>query len=108
VGDEYFITKGHFHAEKSRGEFYLTVEGTGALILMDKARRTVFEPMSAGTLHYIPSRTAHRVANTGRSRLTFLACWPSDAGHDYDTIQHQGFSARLRNVGGVPILVEEP
>ena len=107
VGDEYFMTKGHHHAKRSRGEFYLTFTGSGALILMDESRKTVFEPMSPGTLHYVPAYTAHRIANTGDSQLTFLACWPSDAGHDYDLIVRDGFSARLRNIGGSPVLVEE-
>ena len=108
VGDEYFMTKGHYHAKRSRSEFYLTLSGTGALILMDHARNTTFEPMSAGTLHYVSSNIAHRVANTGDSVLTFLACWPSDSGHDYESIAVRGFSARLRKVRGVPALVGEP
>ena len=108
VGDEYFMTKGHHHAKRSRGEFYLTVAGSGALILMDESRKTVFEPMSPGTLHYVSAYTAHRIANTGNSLLTVLACWPSDAGHDYDVIAREGFSGRLRNIGGSPVLVEEP
>ncbi|MGD0226629.1 MAG: glucose-6-phosphate isomerase family protein [Terriglobia bacterium] len=107
VGDEYFMTKGHYHSNRGRGEYYMTVRGSGALILMDESRRTVFEPMHPGTLHYIPFHTAHRVANTGESVLAFLACWPSDSGHDYESIAREGFSARLRKVGGIPTLVEE-
>ena len=108
VGDEYFMTKGHHHAKRSRSEFYLTVAGAGALILMDESRNTVFEPMSAGTLHYVSAYTAHRIANTGNAVLSVLACWPSDAGHDYDSIARDGFSARLRNINGSPVLVAEP
>ena len=108
VGDEYFMTKGHHHTKRSRGEFYMTLSGHGALILMDENRSTFFEPMSSGTLHYVPGHTAHRIANTGDSLLTVLACWPSDSGHDYETIANQGFSARLRDVGGVPVLVGDP
>jgi glucose-6-phosphate isomerase len=107
VGNEYFMTKGHYHARRGRGEFYLTVKGSGALILMDESRHTWYEPMSPHTLHYIPGHTAHRVANTGDLALSFLACWPSDAGHDYGSIANHGFSARLLNVEGVPTLVEE-
>ncbi len=77
------------------------------MILMDEKSRTVFEPMHPGTVHYIPGHTAPRVANTGDSLLAFLACWPSDAGHDYESVARQGFSARLRRVGGIPTLVEE-
>ena len=107
VGDEYFMTKGHFHAKRNRGEYYMTISGHGALILMDRSRRTTFEPMHPGSLYYIPDYTAHRVANTGDSVLAFMACWPSDAGHDYATVARDGFSARLRKVGGVPTLLEE-
>jgi glucose-6-phosphate isomerase, archaeal len=108
VGDEYFMTKGHSHAKPTRSEFYLTVAGEGALILMDDQRKTIFEHMDPGTLHYVPAWTAHRIANMGNSLLSVLACWPSDAGHDYDSIAQKGFSARLRNVGGSPVLVEDP
>ena len=107
VGDEYFMTKGHFHADRSRSEYYLGLAGKGALILMDENRKTRFEVLERGSLHYIPPHTAHRVANIGESVLSFLACWPSDAGHDYQTIALEGFSARLRSVNGVPTLVEE-
>jgi glucose-6-phosphate isomerase, archaeal len=107
VGDEYFMTKGHFHLNRNRSEYYLTVRGVGALILMEENRRTVFEPMEPGSVHYIPFNTAHRVANTGDSVLSFLACWPSDAGHDYGTIASKGFGARLRRISGVATLVEE-
>jgi len=108
VGDEYFMTKGHFHARRDRAEYYATVAGEGALILMDENGRTCFEPMRAGSVHYVPARAAHRVANTGGEVLSFLACWPSDAGHDYESIASRGFSARLRRVQGVPVLIEEP
>jgi glucose-6-phosphate isomerase, archaeal len=107
VGDEYFMTKGHFHLNRKRTEYYITVAGSGGLILMDESRRTRFEPMRPGSVHYIPSHTAHRVANLGDSVLAFLACWPSDAGHDYESIASKGFGARLRKVNGIATLVEE-
>jgi glucose-6-phosphate isomerase, archaeal len=108
VGDEYFMTKGHFHRDRKQSEYYVTVAGSGALILMDENRWTIFEPMHPGSVHYIPAHTAHRVANVGSTVLSFLACWPSEAGHDYETIAAQGFGARLREVNSVPTLVEEP
>jgi glucose-6-phosphate isomerase len=105
VGDEYFMTKGHFHALRDRDEYYVTVSGEGALLLMDAGRRTWMEPMTPGSVHYISGATAHRTANTGEAPFVFLACWPSDAGHDYETIARGGFGARLRQVNGVPRLV---
>lgn len=107
VGDEYFMTKGHFHALRDRTEIYMGVAGSGALILMDENGRTWCEHMQPGSVHAIPGRVAHRVANVGKTQLSFLACWPSDAGHDYETIAKDGFTARLRNVNGTPKLVME-
>jgi glucose-6-phosphate isomerase, archaeal len=106
VGDEYFMTKGHFHMQSDRAEFYWGVQGNGMLILMDRDRRTWAEELFPGSLHYIPAHVAHRVANTGNSTLVFGACWPSDAGHDYEEIARNGFSARLVERNGKPELVE--
>jgi len=108
VGDEYFMTAGHFHIKRNRAEYYSTVVGHGALILMDEARNSRVEWMTPGTTHYIPAATAHRVVNIGHTHLSFLACWPSDAGHDYETIRERGFSARLRAIDGQPTLVPQP
>ena len=105
VGQEYFMTKGHFHSNSDRAEFYWGVEGEGFLILMDERRNVWAERMFPGSLHYIPGKVAHRVANTGYQKLVFSACWPSDAGHDYATIADAGFARRLVDVNGVPTLV---
>lgn len=106
VDGEYFMTKGHFHARKECAEYYWCIEGTGALILMDEEGRCWFEEMTPGSLHYIPGFVAHRLANTGDVPLRVGACWPCDAGHDYATIAESGFTARLKDVNGVPTLVE--
>jgi glucose-6-phosphate isomerase len=105
VEAEYFMTHGHFHLKRTRTEYYATIAGEGALILMDETRRTWMEPMSPGSLHFIPPNIAHRVANSGKMPLRLVACWPSDAGHDYDAIRRFGFGARLLNVNGRPSLV---
>lgn len=108
VGDEYYMTKGHFHAVRDRGEYYVTVDGQGSLVLMDEQRRTRLERMRPGTVHYMHGHVAHRVANTGTRPLSFLACWPSDAGHDYDTIVRDGFGARVICRDEVAVLVADP
>lgn len=105
VGQEYYMTKGHFHANSDRAEFYWGVEGEGILILMDEQRNVWAERMFPGSLHYIPGKVAHRVANIGYRKLVFSACWPSDAGHDYGTIATQGFARRLMDINGVPTLL---
>ena len=107
IGDEFYMTHGHFHADPSRAEYYGTVEGEGMLILMDRSRKTWAERMSAGSLHYIDGRHAHRVVNTGDAPLVFWACWPSDAGYDYSTIASEGFGARVLKTGDGPTLVAQ-
>jgi glucose-6-phosphate isomerase len=105
IGEEYFMTRGHFHAKRDRAEFYSTASGTGMLVLMDEQRRATVQEMGAGSTHYITGRIAHRVVNTGAVPLTFLACWPSDAGYDYAAIEEQGFSVRILRRNGVSEVV---
>lgn len=105
VGDEYFMTHGHFHKIRDRAEFYSTVSGTGALLFMQEDGRTWSQTMTPGTVHYIPGGVAHRVVNTGKEPLVFLASWPSDAGHDYASIRTTGFGKRMVERNGEPCLV---
>lgn len=107
IGDEYHMTRGHFHEMSDRAEYYWGIEGEGYLILMDRDRNTRAEKMERGSLHYIPAHTAHRVANTGNEMLSFGACWPADAGHDYKEIADHGFSSRLKEIDGKPALVPD-
>jgi len=107
VGREYFMTKGHFHAQSDRAEFYWGVQGKGVLILMDRDRNTWGEEVYPGSLHYIGQDIAHRLANTSDHNLVVGACWPADAGHDYDEIARNGFSARLIDIDGKPVFVSE-
>ena len=101
VGDEYFMTKGHFHANRDTAEFYWGIEGEGVLILMDEQGAIKGERMFPGSLHYIPGRIAHRVANVSDTILSFGACWHSNAGHNYDL----NFTARLKKINGRPQFV---
>ena len=105
VGDEYFMTHGHFHVKRDRAEYYGCIEGKGMLIMMDTARHTWAEWMAPGSLHYVPGNVAHRVANAGQTQLKLTACWPSDAGHDYEVIRQEGFGARLLARNGEAVLV---
>lgn len=105
VGDEYFMTKGHFHEKRNRGEYYWGIRGKGMLVLMDENREAYTEDVFPGSLHYIPGHIAHRLVNIGEVTLVVGACWPSDAGHDYDTIQTEGFSIRVMEQDGNPSIM---
>lgn len=107
VGDEYIMTRGHYHANEDRPELEVTISGEGFLVLMDQDRVTRVEEMLPGSVHPVPPGTAHRVANTGSETLVFVSYWASETGHDYGTIREQGFSGRVRKVDDKPTLVVE-
>lgn len=107
VGDEYFMTKGHFHQKRNRAEYYWGISGEGLLLLMDEARFCRVEKVFPGSLHFIAGHIAHRLVNTGSSSLVVGACWPSDAGHDYESIQKDGFSIRVMEKNGEPVFVKQ-
>lgn len=108
IGDEYFMTKGHFHAVGNRGEYYWGIAGEGLLVLMTEDRVGSVERVTPGSLHYIPGYTAHRLVNTGTTTLDVGACWPADAGHEYGSIADNGFTIRVLSRNGVPTVVETP
>ena len=107
VGDEWFLTRGHFHVNQDRPEMEVTVSGEVLLILMTQDRQTRVEEIRPGSVHHVPLGTAHRVANTGDGPLVFVSYWASETGHDYATIAERGFSARVRRIGGETRLVAE-
>lgn len=95
VASEYFMTRGHWHLKRDRGELCVTTSGTGLLVLMDENRNTRVERMTPGSTHYVPGHTAHRTVNDGQEPLLFLCAWPADCGHEYDSILRDGFSQRF-------------
>lgn len=107
VGAEYFMTHGHYHALCSRAEYYLPVSGSGWLLRMQRDGHTWAEEMLPGRILYIDGRHAHRVVNTGSEPLTFWACWPGDAGHDYASIAGAGFGLRVIERNGRPVFIEK-
>ena len=105
VGDEYFMTRGHSHVVSNRAEIYATVRGAGLLLLMGEDGEVTTQPMTPGSVHYIPGMTAHRTINIGEEELVFLASWPSDAGHAYGGVGNRGFSKRVLCRNGAPCLL---
>jgi glucose-6-phosphate isomerase len=105
VGDEYFMTKGHYHSIRDRAEVYYGIAGMGQVVMM-RDDTCVGIPIAPGVAAYVPPCYAHRTANTGSDPLVFLAVYPGDAGHDYGTIEQHGFRAALLECGGVAELRE--
>ena len=95
VGDEYFMTKGHYHSVRDTAEVYLGLSGHGYLLLMTEQGDKAATLMSPGTVAYVPPCWAHRTVNTSEEPFVFLAVYPGQAGHDYGTIEQTGFPQRV-------------
>jgi glucose-6-phosphate isomerase len=108
IGDEYYISSGHFHENAAASEVYYCLAGEGILLVQDQDGRCEVVPMTSGTAAYIPPGWAHRTANTGDEAFAFLAVWPADAGHDYGTIKETGFAKLVVERDGKPRVIDNP
>lgn len=92
VGGEYFMTKGHFHTVLDTAEVYYCLKGAGAMVMETPEGEWSVEELRPGRVLYVPPRWAHRSVNTGQSEdLVTFFIYPGNAGHDYGTIERQGF-----------------
>jgi len=91
VGNEYFMTKGHFHTILETGEVYYALSGEGGMLLENPEGDTSFQSLSPGKAVYVPPRYAHRSVNTGKVPLVTFFAFRADAGHDYGTIETKGY-----------------
>lgn len=108
IGDEYFMTKGHFHAQRDRAELYFGLRGRGMLVMETPDGQTHAQVMTPGTSAYVPPYWAHRTVNVGEEPFVFLACFPADAGYDYGTIAERGFGIIVVERDGSPAVVPNP
>jgi glucose-6-phosphate isomerase len=108
VGDEYFMTSGHFHLQENTAEVYLGLRGEGHLLMQSKAGEFRALKMEPGTIVYVPPYWGHRTVNTGRDTMTFFFVYPGDAGHDYGTIEQKGFVRLLVERDGIPTFIDNP
>jgi glucose-6-phosphate isomerase len=105
VGDEYYMTRGHFHERRDMGEVYYTQSGSGTLLLRSRAGECRAVDMRPGSCAYIPPDWAHRSVNTGDDKLVFVWVCNPQAGHDYGDIREKGMQQRVRAVAGKATVV---
>lgn len=112
VGDEYFMTKGHFHTVLDTAEVYHCLQGEGMLVMETPAgdeQAWAVEELRPGRVVYVPPRWGHRSVNTSSHQdlITFFV-YPGDAGHDYGTIERQGFQKLIVERGNRPHIIDNP
>jgi glucose-6-phosphate isomerase, archaeal len=109
VGDEYFMTKGHYHAILGTAEVYLCLRGKGYMVMETPEGQWAIEPLYPHRLLYVPPRWAHRTINTSpESDVVTFYVYPADAGHDYGSIERQGFRKLVLEIDGKPVIVDNP
>ncbi len=109
VGDEYYMTKGHFHTVLETAEVYYCLKGEGVMVMETPEGEWSVEPLRPNAVLYVPPRWAHRSVNTSpfEDLVTFFV-YPGNAGHDYGTIETQGFRKLVVERDGAPAIVDNP
>ncbi len=100
VGNEYFMTKGHFHEDAESGETYVCLKGKGMVIMQTRDGATDEIILEPGTVACIPPGWAHRTINIGKGEFIMMAVFPANSGHDYVSIQERGFIKRVVEESG--------
>jgi glucose-6-phosphate isomerase, archaeal len=108
VGDEFFMTKGHFHSVLDTAEVYFTLQGSGYMVMENPQGEWAVEELSAGRVLYVPPCWAHRSVNIGNEDLIMFFVYPGNAGHDYGTIEKQGFRKLILEQGGSALIADNP
>lgn len=109
VGREFFMTKGHFHSVLDTCEIYYCLRGEGYMVMETPEGDTCVEALAPGKVLYVLPRWAHRSVCTSRLEdlVTFFA-YPANAGHDYGTIERQGFRKMVMEGVAGPEIVDNP
>jgi len=109
VGDEYNMTKGHFHTVLETSEVYYCLKGQGYMVMETPEGEWAVEALYPGRVLYVLPRWAHRSVNTGSGEdLITLFVYPGNSGHDYGTIESQGFRKLVVEMDGQPAIVDNP
>lgn len=106
VGQEYFMTRGHYHEWREAAEIYIGLSGTGYMLLeTENSDDGQLIPLLPNSIVYVPGFTAHRTINTGDTPLTYLGIYPAKAGHDYGSLAQSNFRHVVVEVNGTPTLL---
>jgi glucose-6-phosphate isomerase, archaeal len=109
VGEEYFMTKGHFHTILDTAEVYYCLRGHGFMVMETPEGEWSVEALAPQKVLYVPPRWAHRSVNASPDEdLATFFVYPGDAGHDYGSIEKQGFRKLVVEQDGAPRIVDNP
>ena len=90
INGEFFFTKGHIHKKKIP-EFYILLDGKGVLLLKKRLGKGKSCNLKKGKIALIPKGYAHRIANTGKTKLKVLTIYHEDSQPDYSVVFKKRF-----------------
>lgn len=90
VGREYFLTRGHIHANPNRPEMYYGESGRGVMLLESPEGEVRTVEIGPRSLCYVPPYWIHRSVNVGSEDLVMTFAYPADSGQDYAIIEAAG------------------
>jgi len=108
VGDEYFMTKGHFHTILDTAEVYYCLSGEGFMLTESIEGEVALHALKPGAAVYVPKCYAHRSVNSGSQPLVTFFVFRGDAGHDYGTIETKGYRKLVVERDGKPEILDNP
>jgi glucose-6-phosphate isomerase, archaeal len=108
VGNEFYMTKGHFHTILDTAEVYYCLSGKGIMLCENPEGDWSAEEMTPGKAVYVPKRYAHRSINIGTTPLITFFTFRGDAGHDYGTIETKGYRKLLIDNNGKVEIIDNP
>ena len=108
VGNEFFMTKGHFHSVLKTAEIYYCLSGHGYMLVENPEGDCRAYEMKAGNMVYVPPRYAHRSTNIGDVPFVTFFCFRGDAGHDYGSIKTRGYKNIIIEKNGNVEIAENP
>jgi glucose-6-phosphate isomerase len=91
VGDEFYMTKGHYHEVFDTAETYFCLRGHGLMLMETPEGKWDIQELVPGRMVYVPGGWAHRSINVGDEPFITFYTFRGDAGHDYATIETLGF-----------------
>lgn len=109
VGEEYYMTKGHYHDPADTCEVYYCLSGHGYMMLENEQGDWSCLELTSGRACYVPKYYAHRSICVGKDEplVTFFT-FRADAGHNYGAIETKGYRKLLVERDGKPTIIDNP
>ena len=107
VGDEYSMTKGHYHRIVGTAEIYLCLRGAGYMLMKTAAGQCKAEPMRRGKMVYVPPSWRTGPLTRAGNRWSVSASIRLRQGTTTATLPRRGFPEEFLNAKASVLLSEQ-